>query len=113
MKRVLGLVAVSLLFAGCATNSGVREQMGPLEKRVEKIEQDHASMNSKLDAINKKQDAQASDLQAMRKEMTDSGGSGQKAQQAAQDAQAAAQRAEAAAEKATKAFELRQGKGKR
>jgi hypothetical protein len=113
MKRVLGLVAVSMLFAGCATNSGVKEQLGPLEKRVAKIEQDHASINSKLDQIGKNQDATASDVQAMRKEMSDSGGTGAKAQDAAQRAEAAAQRAEDAAEKATKAFELRQGKGRR
>jgi uncharacterized protein (DUF3084 family) len=110
MKRILGLVAVSMLMAGCATNSGVREQMGPLEKRVAKLEQEHSSIGSKLDEISKKQDQTASDIQALQQT---SGGDSQKAQQAAADAQAAAQRAEEAAEKATKAFELRQTKGKR
>ena len=116
MKRALGLVAATLLFAGCATNSSVRGQIEPLEKRIAALEQQQGTASSKLDSrlgeISKKQDAQASELQALRGQVGDSSAAGQKAQQAADDARAAAERAEAAAQKSEKAFELRQQKGR-
>jgi hypothetical protein len=58
-------------------------------------------------------DAQSADIQALRKETADSTAAARQAQQSVQEAQAAAQRAETAADKSTKAFELRQVKGKR
>jgi hypothetical protein len=86
----------------------VKEEMAPLTSRVTALEQQDAAMNAKLADLSKRSDAQAADIQALRKEISNSNAAAQKA---AADAEAAAVRAETAAAKAAKAFELRQMKG--
>ena len=108
MKRILGIAVVALLAAGCATTSSVKEEMAPLSNRVSALESQDATMNTKLADLNKKADAQAADIQALRKEIANYNAAAQKA---AADADAAAVRAETAAAKAAKAFELKQYKG--
>ncbi len=103
-KRTIGIAVLTLLAAGCATNSSVKERIDPLDARLTAEEQKTAAMQAQLADLNKKVDAQAVDLQA-------ANAAAQKAQQAAADAQAAANRAEAAADKSAKAFELKQRKG--
>lgn len=105
MMRLAGVVLFALLVAGCATNSSVKQQIAPLADRVTALEAQQAAASSKLDA-------QAAELQVLRKGVADtSAASAARAQDAAQQAAAAAERAEAAAEKSTKAFELAQVKG--
>ena len=106
MTRILGLAVVAMLAVGCATSGSVKEQVAPLSDRLSNVE-------AKLADLNKKVDAQSTDVQALRKDVADSNAAAQKAQQAAQDAENAANRAETASAKAAKAFELRQMKGKK
>jgi peptidoglycan hydrolase CwlO-like protein len=109
MKRIMGLIAVALLAAGCATNSAVKEQIDPLANKLTSMEKKQADLDAKLADISKKQDTQAADIQGLRGEMAQTQAAAQKA---ASDAQDAANRAESAAEKSTKAFALGQKKGK-
>jgi predicted nucleic acid-binding Zn-ribbon protein len=102
MKRIVGLMAVALLAAGCATNSSVKEQIDPLASRLTSVEQKQADLDAKLADLSKRQDAQGTEIAQAQAA----------AQKAAADAQDAANRAESAAEKSTKAFALGQKKGK-
>jgi uncharacterized protein (UPF0335 family) len=111
MTRLLGLAALALFVAGCATDSSVKAEIKPLADRITNVERQNAAMEAKLAEVSKKADVQAADVQAVRKDLADTNAAAQKAQQAAADAQAAATRAETAAAKAAKAFELRQMKG--
>jgi hypothetical protein len=105
MMRIAGVVVFGLLVAGCATDASVKKQIEPLDQRVTALEKQQAATNAKLDA-------QAAELQALRKNVSDtSAASAARAEQAAKEAAAAAERAEAAAQKSTKAFELGQVKG--
>lgn len=114
MKRLVGFMAVALLLVtGCATNSSVKSMVDPLAERITALENKSASTDAKLADLGKKSDAQTAEIQGLRKDLADSTTSSQAAQKAAADAQAAATRAESAADKATKAFELRQVKGKK
>ncbi len=105
MMRIAGVVLFGLLVAGCATSSSVKQQLKPLEDRVAALEKQQAETTSRLDA-------QAGELQALRKGASDtSATSAARAEQAAKEAAAAAERAETAAQKSAKAFELGQVKG--
>jgi septal ring factor EnvC (AmiA/AmiB activator) len=108
MKRLLAVAALAALATGCATTGSVKEEIAPLANRVTAVEQQDAAMNAKLADLGKKADAQAADIQALRKEIANYIAAAQKS---AADADAAAVRAETAAAKAAKAFELRQYKG--
>jgi uncharacterized protein HemX len=108
MTRILALALFAVLAAGCATTSGVKEEMAPLSARVTTLEQQDAAMQAKLADLSRKADAQSADVQALRKEIANYNAAAQKS---AADADAAAVRAETAAAKAAKAFELRQMKG--
>jgi uncharacterized protein (UPF0335 family) len=108
---MLGLAVLALFVAGCATDSSVKAEIKPLADRITNVERQNAAMEAKLAEMSKKADAQAVDVQAVRKDLADTNAAAQKAQQAAADAQTAATRAETAAAKAAKAFELRQMKG--
>jgi hypothetical protein len=94
-------MALALLAAGCATSSSVKKEVDPLAARITALEQKQAATDEKLAQMSAKEDAQAADIQALRKEVADSTA-------ATQDALT---RAEAAAQKSTKAFELMQVKG--
>lgn len=113
MTRTLGLTVLVLLAVGCATTSSIKEEIGPLADRVAKLERQAAATDAKLSEVTNRADAQAADVQALRKDVADSSAAAQKAQQAAADARAAAAEAEAAAARSAKAFELRQMKGSR
>jgi peptidoglycan hydrolase CwlO-like protein len=113
MKRLVGFVAVALLVSGCATNSSVKSMIDPLAERITALENKQAATDAKFADLGKKSDAQTAEIQGLRKDLADSTAASQAAQKAAADAQAAATRAESAADKATKAFELKQVKGKK
>jgi len=104
MTRIVGIVLFGLLVAGCATNASVKQQIAPIADRVTALEKAQANTNARLDA-------QASELQSLRKASDASAASAAQAQQAAREAAASAERAEAAAQKSAKAFELSQVKG--
>lgn len=101
MRRIAMATALALLGAGCATSSSVKKEIDPLAARITALEQKQAATDEKLAQMRAKEDAQAADIQALRKEVADSTA-------ATQDALV---RAEAAAQKSTKAFELMQVKG--
>ena len=113
MKKLFGVVALALLATGCATSSSVKSQIDPLADRLAAVEKQQASLDAKLNDVTKNEDAQNAELKAIRSDLQASNQSAQEAKQALADAKAAAERAEAAANKSTKAFELRQQKGKR
>jgi len=101
MRRIAMATALALLGAGCATSSSVKKEIDPFAARITALEQKQAATDEKLAQMRAKEDAQAADIQALRKEVADSTA-------ATQDALV---RAEAAAQKSTKAFELMQVKG--
>lgn len=113
MRLSLGLACFALLAAACATNSSVKERIDPLNDRLTSLEQRQTGMDAKLNDISSKTDAQSANVQALRDDLAKANAAAQQAQTAANEAQAAAARAEAAASKSTKAFELKQVKGKK
>lgn len=131
MKRLtlLALGLVILGSSGCSTKGYVREQVDPLNQRLDKLEACVRSMNQRLGDVEKRSGTTAADLDAVRKDMADTrgqlqqgGAAGQqdpatradaaaaKAEAAATRAETAADKADRAAEKSSKAFELGQRK---
>ena len=124
MAKIRNLVLVSLLAAGCATNSSVKGQINPLAERLAKLEKGQSEMQAQLADLSAKSEAQqaASDrkladltgqVQTLRTDLDASSTVAKSAEQAATEARAATVRAELAANKATKAFELSQRRGKK
>jgi septal ring factor EnvC (AmiA/AmiB activator) len=128
MMRIAVVVALALL-VGCATApvksepvtyapvvsatpQAATQGVDPLAARLTAVEKQQAEIGATLSQLNAKLDAQATELQALRKDMATSSAASAQAEQAMKEAQAAAARAEEAAQKSAKAFELSLAKGK-
>ena len=59
----------AVLATGCATSASVKQELAPLNDKLTALEQKQAATDAKLADLNKKADAQAADIQALRKEI--------------------------------------------